>query len=202
MVPAKDQQLIQIVDAAFADSARRSGDWLVCRAGCTQCCHGVFEITLLDAARLQAGWKELRERDPRRADRVFRRAKQAVERHAAEFPGDAESGILHEDEESEQRFEAYANDEPCPALDPETGTCDLYAARPVTCRVFGPPIRDERGGLGVCELCYHGATEEQIAQCEMVPDTDDLESQLVVDVENRAKLEGYTIVAYALTREL
>ncbi|HEY3929063.1 MAG TPA: YkgJ family cysteine cluster protein [Candidatus Koribacter sp.] len=202
MLPAKDGQFVQIVDAAFADAARRSGPLLVCRPGCTQCCHGVFEITLLDAARLQAGLTALREHDPLRADRVLHRAKQSVERHAAEFPGDLDTGILDEDEDSEQRFEQYANDEPCPALDPETGTCDLYNARPITCRVFGPPIRDDRGGLGVCELCYHGATDEQIASCEMVPDPDDLESQLVVDVEDRAALEGYTIVAYALTREL
>ncbi len=27
-------------------------------------------------------------------------------------------------------FEDFANDEPCPVLDPKTGTCDLYTARP------------------------------------------------------------------------
>ena len=31
---------------------------------------------------------------------------------------------------------------------------------------FGPPVRSE-GGLGVCELCYHGASDQQIAACEM-----------------------------------
>ena len=32
----------------------------------------------------------------------------------------------------------------------------------MTCRVFGPPVRNEGGGLGVGELCFHGATAEQI----------------------------------------
>lgn len=197
MLPAADGQLVQIVDAAFADAARRSGDWLVCRPGCTQCCHGVFEITLLDALRLQEGFKELQSRDPERATRVLLRAKTAVENYAADFPGDPITGILNGDDTA---FEAFANDDPCPALDPATGTCDLYEARPITCRVFGPPIRSE-GGLGVCELCYHGATEEQIAACEMIPDPEDLESKLVCDVEDEGGEEGYTIVAYALVRK-
>ncbi len=65
------------------------------------------------------------------------------------------------------RAERYAeeDDEPCPALDPETGACDLYAWRPLTCRVFGPPVRAGSGAIGMCELCFEGATEEEIETC-------------------------------------
>ena len=91
-----------------------------------------------------------------------------------DFPGDPQTGILDESERLTERFEDFGNDEPCPVLDPATGTCDLYSARPMTCRVFGPPVRSE-GGLGVCELCYHGASEEEIAACEMIADPDDME---------------------------
>ena len=82
-------------------------------------------------------------------------------------------------------------------LDPETGLCELYDARPMTCRTFGPPVRSE-DGLGVCELCYHGATDEQIAACEMVVDPDDLESPLVRKVEKSGGPHGHTIVAYCV----
>ena len=85
---------------------------------------------------------------------------------------------------AEKRFAEFANDEPCPVLDPETGLCDLYDARPMACRTFGPPVRAE-GGLGVCELCFHGATDAQIAACEMVADPDDLESKLLRKLERR-----------------
>jgi Fe-S-cluster containining protein len=196
-LPKSDNKLVQIVDAAFAEAAGKSGDWLLCKPGCTQCCHGVFEITMLDAVRLQDGLAKLREEDPARAARVTERAQKAATELAAEFPGDAQTGILSGDDDA---FEAFANEEPCPALDPETGTCDLYAARPITCRVFGPPVKSE-GGLGVCELCYHGATTGEIASCEMVPDPDDLESRLVCDVEEKVGREGCTIVAFALTRK-
>ena len=191
--------MIQIVDAALADTARRSGDWLVCRPGCTQCCIGVFSINQLDVLRLRQGLAELEVLAPERAARVRERAREAVAHLAPEFPGDHATGLLDDGELAEQRFAEFANDEPCPALDPETGNCELYESRPMTCRTFGPPVRSEEG-LGVCELCYHGASDAEIASCEMIPDPDDLESALLQQLERTTGVRGETIVAFALAR--
>jgi Fe-S-cluster containining protein len=197
--PFADRKLIQIVDAALADAGRRSGPWLVCRPGCTQCCIGVFAINQLDVRRLREGLAELAVRAPERATRVRERARDAVTRLAPEFPGDPVTGILDEGEIAERRFAEFANDEPCPALDPETGSCELYESRPMTCRTFGPPIRSE-DGLGVCELCFHGASDKEIAVCEMIPDPDDLESTLLSKQEKATGVHGETIIAFALAR--
>ena len=194
-LPAADKRLVQIIDAALADATQRSGHWLVCRPGCTQCCIGVFAISPLDALRLQVGLKELETCDPERAVRVRTRAQESVSRLTPDFPGDPKSGIL--DENAEEQFEAFANDEPCPALDPDTGMCDLYTSRPITCRAFGPPILSE-GGLGVCELCFQGATQAEISACEMQVDPDDLESEILKELENTDAPKGDTIVAFAL----
>ena len=195
--PTRDHALVQIVDAALADATQRSGHWLACRPGCTQCCMGPFPINQLDAARLQNGLRDLEERAPERAVRVRERARESVARLATEFPGDPGTGLLNDDEDAEQRFADFADDELCPALDPETGTCDLYKARPMTCRVFGPPVRSE-SGLGVCELCFNGATSEEVAACEMQPDPENLESTLVRELETSSGLAGHTIVAFCL----
>lgn len=195
MLPARDAQLVQIVDAAVADATHRSGSWLLCAPGCTQCCIGVFPISQLDAARLREGLASLDVTDPLRAAAVRERARQSIARIAPDFPGDAKTGAL--DQARTDLMEDFANDEPCPALDPATGRCDLYAARPITCRVFGPPLRVE-GGVGVCELCYHGATADEIAACELNLDTDDLESSLTAEAEHAAGRSGSTIVAFAL----
>jgi hypothetical protein len=56
-------------------------------------------------------------------------------------------------------------------------------------------------GLGVCELCFFGATDEQIAACEMVVDPEDLESKLLDQVEKKTGSRGRTIVAYSLLRQ-
>jgi Fe-S-cluster containining protein len=201
-VPTADQQLVQIVDAALVEAARKSGPWLVCRPGCTQCCVGPFPISPLDAARLRQGLQQLEASDPVRAARVRDRADASVARLSPGFPGNPATGILAEDEDAEALFARFANDEPCPALDPNTGTCDLYAARPMTCRTFGPPVRSgPEGGLGVCELCYHGASDAEIAACEMNPDPDNLEESLLREVEEKTGQRGSTIVAFCLRSE-
>jgi Fe-S-cluster containining protein len=200
-LPHADQRLVQIVDAALAETARKSGAWLACRKGCTQCCFGPFPISQLDVARLRQGFSKLEKSDPLRAAQVRERARQSWARLEANFPGDRKAGILSDDQTAEEQFAEYANDEPCPALDPETGACDLYSSRPMTCRTFGPPVRSgAEGALGVCELCYHGASDQQIAQCEMVPDPDNLEEKLVRQAEKESGVRGNTIVAFCLAK--
>jgi Fe-S-cluster containining protein len=193
-----DQKLIQIVDAALADAARKSKGGLVCRKGCTACCIGVFGINQLDALRLRRGMAELAMRDPERAAAVQQRARDSVARLSRDFPGDPATGLLGKTKEQRRQFEDFANEEPCPALDLEEGTCDLYDSRPMTCRTFGPPVRAEGDGVGVCELCYHGFSEKEIAACEMIPDPEDLESPLLKEVEKSTGRRGDTIIAFPL----
>lgn len=196
LLPVRDAELVQIVDASLAEAARRAGHWLACRIGCTQCCHGVFSINALDAARLRAGMEALRASDPERGAEVERRARGWIAEHGDDFPGDRESGILGTSPAERERFEEFDNDAPCPALDPATGRCDVYAWRPMTCRVFGPPVRVGEGdALGCCELCFAGAGEEEIAACEM-PVPNELESELVADMRD----DRETVVAFALVR--
>lgn len=194
-----DHKLIQIVETALADASRKSGDWLACRPGCTQCCVGVFAINQLDAIRLKRGLTKLEKQSSERAAMVRTRAQKSWSRLSPEFPGNQASGILAEDEEAAQKFEQFGNEEVCPALDPATGLCELYEFRPMTCRVFGPPVRSE-GGLGVCELCFQGASDDEIAACEMVPDPDDLESRLLEKVEKSGGRRGDTIIAFCLAK--
>jgi Fe-S-cluster containining protein len=158
---------------------------------------GVFAINQLDVVRLQRGLAALEKKDPQRAGRIRERARDSIQRLSAEFPGNAETGVLDEGPEADERFAEFANDEVCPVLDPETGLCDLYESRPMTCRTFGPPVRAE-GGLGVCELCFHGTSDEQIAACEMVADADDLESKLLAKLEKTRGPRGRTMVAFSV----
>lgn len=195
MLPAGDTELVQIVDAALANAARRAGAWLACRAGCTQCCHGAFGISMLDAERLRATMAALHASDPAAAGAIEQRAQQWIAEHAADFPGDAKTGILGSSKADQAAFEEFANDAPCPALDPATGHCGVYAGRPMTCRVFGPPVRNEGGALGHCELCFQGAPTAVVAACEMqVPH--ELEARILNEMGDARE----TVVAYALVR--
>jgi Fe-S-cluster containining protein len=164
-----DAEFIQIVDAKMAEAARLSGKWLKCRPGCTQCCYGPFEITPLDASRLRKGMSLV---DVGTAGNVQRRAQEYMKGY---------------------KPNKY-DDKPCPALNPDTGRCDLYEWRPITCRTFGPPALNEGGALSVCELCFDGATDEEIAACYVDPDPDGLEAELLA----KKSSNGFTIVAKAL----
>ena len=196
-LPARDAELVQIVDASLAEAAGRAGTFLACRIGCTQCCHGAFAINALDAARLHAGMTALRATSPPLAAEIERRARAWLTEHGADLPGDQNTGLLGSSPEDQARFEDFADDAACPALDPATGRCDVYAWRPMTCRVFGPPVRaageDGAEGLGHCELCFIGATPEQVAACEM-PVPHDLEAELLQE----AGADFETVVAFAL----
>ena len=182
----------------MVQALRISGAWIACKPGCTVCCLGPFPITQLDAARLQDGLARLSANDPPRAGRVRKRACEAVERMRCDFPGDLTTGVLDDDPGAEERFATLADEEPCPALDPATGMCDLYDARPITCRTFGPAVSWGTDALGACELCYAGATDEQIAACMVDIDPGGLEEDLVDEMAAVTGRRGQTIVALAL----
>lgn len=192
--PLGDSTLVQIVDAALAENTARSGGRLACKPGCCQCCVGVFEISQLDAVRLREGLTELERASPGRAQAVRNRAEESRRRLKDGLPGNVRTGVLTKDEEA---FAEFGNSEPCPVLDPVTGMCDLYEHRPMTCRIFGPPVRSE-GGLGVCELCFQGASEVEIAACELMADPDNLESRLTDEYEKKSGHRGRTIVAWGI----
>ena len=199
MLPARDAELVQIVDASLADAHRRAhtaegGSWLACRPGCTPCCHGIFVISALDGVRLRSGLRALAQTDPQRAAAVQARAAALAQELAPCVPGNPRTGKL--DEPEGQAWRAFADlpeaDAPCPVLDPLTGRCDLYAARPLTCRLFGPPLRNQ-DGLGFCELCYVGATEAEIFAGELHVAHGALEAEL------EAELPAHpTIIAWAV----
>jgi Fe-S-cluster containining protein len=200
-------QLIQIVDAALLSATQRSGHHLVCRPGCTQCCYGVFPISQQDAARLREALQVLDQTDPAKSQRIKERAAASRARLNPHFPGDPHTGILNEDYESSPLFadevltesgESLGDTEPCPVLDPTTGTCDLYESRPIVCRTFGPPMRTPDGNLATCELCYIHATTEEIAACELDP-TIPAQEAVSNEAFNAAhNLHGETIIVYAL----
>jgi Fe-S-cluster containining protein len=213
----QDAHLIQTVDAALADATRRAGSHLACHPGCTQCCYGAFSITPLDALRLRSAMHEMAIGQPARAAIIAERASRYLVEFGPGFPGNRETGILGTSEDDQIAFEDFANQAACPALDPETGLCDLYAARPMTCRIFGPPVRmnsapkaeiqadsESAGeeGLAVCELCFTEATTEEIAAAELaVPYEEEraLLDQLERMQPNPGDSSGDTIIAYCLT---
>ena len=199
--------LVQIVDTTVADAYQRGGHHLACHPGCSQCCIGVFPISQQDAARLREALITLEQTNLEKFQRIRARVNESATRLTPHFPGDTQTGILNPDFESSELFadeseDAIGDNEPCPILDPATGTCDLYEHRPILCRTFGPPMRTpgDNGeiNLATCELCFTHATTEEIAACELDP-TIPAQEEASNEAFNRIyNLHGQTLIGYAL----
>ena len=154
----------------------------------------------------EKGWQNLKTRDADRAARIRQRALDAVARLSEDYPGDPVTGIFDEDDtdEAAKRWDDFRNAEPCPVLDPLTGTCELYESRPVICRTFGPALKTD-GDLGHCELCFVGATEEEVIASEMNPDPENLEAALLDELQKshrRQRGNDYRVCAGKVEEQL
>ncbi|HWY47581.1 MAG TPA: hypothetical protein VNX70_09370, partial [Bryobacteraceae bacterium] len=56
----------------------------------------------------------------------------------------------------------------------------------------------ESGAIGVCELCFDGASDEEIAACLVDFDPEGLESILMDALERTTGVRGMTTVALSL----
>ena len=196
-----DEQLRRDLDRGFDDAARRAGPWLVCGPGCSECCVGPFPITRLDAHRLRRGLLELRRVQPERARRIDRRIRRSVEALTDGYPGDPAAGTLSADVAVLDRFFERHGSLPCPVLDPESGRCELYDSRPVSCRTYGPPLRFAGEDSPPCPLCFEGAPAEVVERCRFEPDALGEEDRILSEMGVVSGDEWETLIPFALRRE-
>ena len=194
---AEDERLVEALDRACAESKECAGGLLDYGRGCPACCLGPFPINRLDVLRLRRGLQALAERDAPAAQAIVHAARRDVAALAADFPGDAATGVLVEQEGGRDGFFARHGARPCPALDLRSGRCQLYAHRPLTCRTFGPPVHLGGRDLEACERCFSGSAEVEDA-CRVAPDADGLEDAILDRLEAQEGDQGETIIAYAL----
>ena len=189
-----DARLLRVLDDGLREARSRAGDAAVCRPGCFGCCLGPFPITMNDAARLQRGLAALQERDPARATRMLDRAAEAMMAMQSDFPGDWPSGLLDGARAGEELYSQRFAMIPCPALQLETGECELYNHRPVACRTFGLAVRIASIDLTPCSLNYTGMSAAQIAERRVELNLEGIDAQELKG--------GQTVVAAALSRRL
>ncbi len=194
---AGDRRLLALVDAALDRARTAAGAHLVCQSGCTPCCFGPFAITQLDAWRLREGLRALAETEPGLAAAVRGRAAAAVTRQAHAF-GAGRAGVFATEAEEERFYETFASD-PCPALDPDSGACTVYAWRPVACRTYGPPVRMGGDDLPPCPLCFKGAAREETEAARQTIEVGHVEDPVTDRVEQATGRRGMTTIAFAIT---
>jgi Fe-S-cluster containining protein len=139
---AKYEKLVELSDSAFERVRSAHAECVRCREGCAECCHAVFDLTLIEALYINHRFKQkypgpdkaTLEEKANRADRQIAKLKRRAFEQLKE--GRPEAEILAELAGEQVR---------CPLLN-TADLCDLYDHRPLTCRFYGIPTAI--GGAG------------------------------------------------------
>jgi Fe-S-cluster containining protein len=123
--------LVGKADQAFSRMKKEYGDCIKCKPQCSDCCHAVFGLFLMEALYLQQHFGRLNKKE--RRDAILRARKSDKELAKIE-----EKLKAHEGDPQMKPFSLSKERVRCPLLN-EKDKCILYAYRPITCRVYGIP---------------------------------------------------------------
>ncbi len=135
------RELLNEVDRWFATCLASGGSGLACRGGCSACCCGLFDITLLDAWLLKDAFSGLAT-DVQ--SRVLSRCQLRLTELCGRWSELRAPYFLNGLPEEEWTAMPEEDQTPCPLLD-ASGYCMVYASRPLTCRLHGLPNIDLSG---------------------------------------------------------
>ena len=128
-------------ETAFQEMQKAHGGCIKCEPHCSDCCHAVFGLFLIEAGYLKEHFDKLTEEEKRAALSRCEQAEKSLERL---------QNMLQE-HEGDPQMQAYIMSReriPCPLLNEEQ-ECVLYMHRPITCRVYGIPTKVQ-GKARVC----------------------------------------------------
>jgi len=142
--------LLGEIDAWFENClASAPPGMLACRRGCSACCRGLFDITLLDALLLREGFAQLPSDTQKQ---VLARCRPRLLELQQRWPELANPYLLNILPDDSWTAMPEADQTPCPLLG-DDHLCMVYAFRPMTCRLHGLPNIDLAGEDFSAELC-------------------------------------------------
>lgn len=129
------EELVRAAEDAFNRVKEDYSECVKCERGCADCCHALFDLTLIEALYINYKFNETVKGDKKgqllelanRADRkTFKIKKRAY-------------GLIKEGCKDEEILEKVAAETVRCALLNENDLCELYDYRPITCRLYGVP---------------------------------------------------------------
>lgn len=137
-IVANYRQLLTQVDSWFSRCLSVHADKITCREGCSGCCRGLFDITLLDAWLLQQGFRGL---STALQHDILARVDVRRQQLQQQWPDFQPPFILNRLPHDQWLNMPEDDLTPCPLLG-EDGRCLVYDYRPLTCRLHGIPHVD------------------------------------------------------------
>ena len=157
------RELLSEVDAWFVKCSLVSGDQISCERGCSACCRGLFDITLLDAFMLKDSFDMLPEEIK---EAVLKKSRRRIGQIRKIWPDFDDPWLLNRyPEEDWDKVMPEEDETPCPLLG-EDGSCMVYDGRPMTCRLNGIPLVDNSGEVLFDEWCSLNFTDSHPLEIE------------------------------------
>ena len=133
--------LVDKAEAAFQGMQKDHSSCIKCEPHCSDCCHAIFGLFLIEAGYLKEHFDELTNEEKRAALLRCEEAEKSLERLQKMLQA-------HEGDPQMQAYIMSRERIPCPLLN-ENQDCILYPYRPITCRVYGIPTKVQ-GKARVC----------------------------------------------------
>jgi Fe-S-cluster containining protein len=133
--------LVDRAEAAFQGMQKDHSSCIKCEPHCSDCCHAIFGLFLIEAGYLKEHLDELTNEEKRAALLRCEEAEKSLERLQKMLQA-------HEGDPQMQAYIMSRERIPCPLLN-ENQDCILYPYRPITCRVYGIPTKVQ-GKARVC----------------------------------------------------
>lgn len=136
------EALVKAADDVFQKVKNQYPACVSCQIGCTACCYALFDLSVIEAIYINRRFfSSLEEKEKaailekaNAADRQIHRIKRKA--YKAFESGKSEDKVLEDMALEKVR---------CPLLN-DRDQCDIYAFRPITCRLYGIPT--DIGGVG------------------------------------------------------
>jgi Fe-S-cluster containining protein len=127
--------LAKAADQVFEQVQAQFPKEIECKLECSDCCHAVFDVTLVEA--LYLNYQFGQHFSGKAREDIIDKANRA-DRKAYKLKRDAYQKVEAGKNESEILIELAGERIRCPLLNAQN-RCDLYDHRPVTCRFYGVP---------------------------------------------------------------
>ncbi len=182
---ARYETLVAEVDNIFGHIRNAHPDCVICEVGCSDCCHALFDLSLVEAMYINHAFTKQVPYGKERSDILTHAAdldRKAV-RMKREFYRASKDGQSAED----IMTEAAKMRMPCPLLDAES-KCLLYDSRPITCRLYGVPLNINNTGHVCGKTKFSKGTNYPTVHMSAIQDRlDGLSKDIATAVKSRFK---------------
>lgn len=131
------EALLKAADTVFEKVRKEYPACVKCEEGCSDCCHALFDLTLVEALYINHRFNRTFADRPEEKEKVIEQAN-AADRQVYKIKKDAYKALEAGASEEEILADLARKRLRCPLLNARD-LCGLYDYRPITCRFYGIP---------------------------------------------------------------